>query len=71
MKASSASKWLVVSMAYSQRQADAVEELLRNEGFLVRIHVLNRAVSGSGVFELRVLASGAGEARRFLTERGL
>ena len=71
MKASSACKWLVVSMAYSQRQADAVEELLRNEGFLVRIHVLNRAVSGSGVFELRVLASEAGEARRFLTERGL
>lgn len=71
MKEASGCRWLVVSMAYSQRQADAVEALLRDAGFLVRVHVLNRAVSGSGVFELRVLASEAEEARRFLTERVL
>ena len=47
------------------------EQLLRDEGFLVRIHALNRAISGSGVFELRVLASEAEEARRFLSESGL
>ena len=71
MKATSGGLWLVVCVSYSQRQADAVEQLLRDEGFLVRVRALNRAISGSGVFELRVLASEAGEARRFLSERGL
>ena len=71
MKGTSGGLWLVVCVSYSQRQADAVEQLLRDEGFLVRVRALNRAISGSGVFELRVLASEAGEARRFLSERGL
>ena len=71
MKGASDGLWLVVSVAYSQRQADAVEQLLRDEGFLVRIRALDRALSGSGVFELRVLAAEAEEARRFLIERGL
>ena len=71
MKGSSGGLWLVVCVTYSQRQADAVEQLLRDEGFLVRIRALNRAISGSGVFELRVLASEEEEARRFLSERGL
>ena len=71
MKATSGGLWLVVCVSYSQRQADAVEQLLRDEGFLVRVRTLNRAITGSGVFELRVLASEAGEARRFLSERGL
>lgn len=71
MKGASEGLWLVVSVAYSQRQADAVEQLLRDEGFFVRIRALDRALSGSGVFELRVLAAEAEEARRFLIERGL
>ena len=71
MKGASEGLWLVVSVAYSQRQAEAVEQLLRDEGFLVRIRALDRALSGSGVFELRVLAAEAEEARRFLMERGL
>lgn len=71
MKATSEGLWMVVSVTYSQKQADAVEQLLRDEGFLVRVRTLNRAITGSGVFELRVLASEAGEARRFLSERGL
>ena len=71
MKGTSGGLWLVVCVTYSQRQADAVEQLLRDEGFLVRNRALNRAISGSGVFELRVLASEAEEARRFLSERGL
>lgn len=71
MKATSGGLWLVVSMAYDQQQADAVEQLLRDEGFLVRVRALDRAISGSGAFELRVLASEAEEARRFLMERGL
>ena len=71
MKASLEGLWMVVSVTYSQKQADAVEQLLRDEGFLVRVRTLNRAITGSGVFELRVLASEAEEARRFLSERGL
>ena len=71
MKETSGGLWLVVSVTYSLRQADAVEQMLRDEGFLVRVRALNRAISGSGVFELRVLASEAEDARRFLIERGL
>ena len=71
MKASPEGLWMVVSVTYSQKQADAVEQLLRDEGFLVRVRTLNRAITGSGVFELRVLAAEAEEARRFLSERGL
>ena len=71
MKASPEGLWMVVSVTYSQKQADAVEQMLRDAGFLVRIRTLNRAIAGSGVFELRVLASEAEEARRFLSERGL
>ncbi len=71
MRTASESLWLVVAVAYSQRQADAVEQLLRSEGFLVRVRALDRAVSGSGAFELRVLASEAEEARAFLVDRGL
>ena len=71
MRTTSESLWLVVAVAYSQQQADAVEQLLRSEGFLVRVRALDRAVSGSGAFELRVLASEAEEARKFLMERGL
>lgn len=71
MRTTSEGLWLVVAVAYSQRQADAVEQLLRSEGFLVRVRALDRAISGSGAFELRVLASEAEEARRFLMEKGL
>lgn len=71
MKSSSGGVWMVVYMAHNQHQADLVERMLRDEGFLVRMQALNRAVTGSGVFELRVLASEAEEARRFILENGL
>ncbi len=70
MKAASG-RWLVVHVTYSQRQADEIARLLECEGFLVNVQALNRAISGSGAFELRVLASEAEEARRFLMEKGI
>ena len=71
MKATSGGLWLVVCVTYSQRQADAVEQLLRDEGFLVRVGALSGEMSVSVFFALRVLASVGEEARRFLSERGL
>ena len=64
-------RWLVVYIAHSRHMADAVEMLLREEGFLVRVRALNQAVSGSGSFEICVLESEAQEARKLLLENGL
>ena len=59
--------WLVVYMCASLQMADAVEQLLRSEGFLVR----RREVLSSGMVELCVLESEAQEAREMLVEKGL
>lgn len=67
MKTGAAGVWLVVYMSPSAQMADAVEQLLQSEGFLVR----RRAVSGSDTYELRVLESEAQEARKLLIEKGL
>ena len=54
-------------MCASLQMADAVEQLLRSEGFLVR----RREVLSSGMVELCVLESEAQEAREMLVEKGL
>ena len=59
--------WLVVYMCTSLQTADAVEQLLYSEGFLVR----HREVLSSGMVELCVLESEAQEAREMLVEIGL
>ena len=59
--------WLVVYMCASLQMADAVEQLLYSEGFLVR----RREVLSSGMVELCVLESEAQEAREMLVEKGL
>lgn len=62
--------WLVVYMTHSRQRAETVERLLSEEGFLVRAAELNRAVFGSGTFEISVLESEAQEARKLLLENG-
>ena len=67
MKTGASGVWLVVYMCASLQMADAVEQLLRSEGFLVR----RREVLSSGMVELCVLESEAQEARKMLVEKGL
>lgn len=71
MKSGTAGHWLVVHVTYSHQAAEKVQQLLQAEGFLVRCRALNREISGSGTFELCVLASEAQEARKILLEKGL
>lgn len=67
MKSATGDLWLVVYMTHSEYRAEAVEQMLQEEGFLVR----RRTALGSGTYELRVLESEAQEARKLLMERGL
>lgn len=67
MKTGASGVWLVVYMCTSLQTADAVEQLLHSEGFLVR----RREVLSSGMVELCVLESEAQEARKMLVEKGL
>lgn len=71
MRTGAGGHWLVVYVTYSQQMAQNVEQLLSAEGILVRCRALNRAIAGSGTFELCVLASEAQEARKILLEKGL
>ena len=71
MKAKAGGHWMVVYMTHSLQQAEAVERMLTDEGFLVNCRALNRAVSSSGTYELCVLESEAQEARKLLVESGL
>ncbi len=61
--------WLVVYMTQNLQALEAAEQMLEDEGFLVRRRALQRAVSG-GAYELRVLESEAQEARQLIMERG-
>ena len=70
MKPDTVHMWRVVYIAHTQQSADAVEQVLQQEGFLVDKRAMS--VSGNtGVFELLVLKSEAEEARIVLNERGL
>lgn len=71
MREKSSGHWMVVYMTHSLQQAEAVERMLTDEGFLVNCRALNRAVSSSGTYELCVLKSEAQEARKLLVENGL
>lgn len=62
--------WRVVYIAHTPQIAEAVEQVLQQEGFLVEKRALS-AVGSAGTFELRTLKSEAEEARNVLNERGL
>lgn len=62
--------WMVIFMARNARQADSVEALLCEEGFLVRRRAVGNA-QYDGTLELMVLRSEAVEAQKFLMDNNL
>lgn len=70
MKADS-SKWIVIQMARSAEQAETLQRLLADEGFMVRVRpVARQLASGDNYHEVMALSSEAQEARDFLLEKG-
>ena len=70
MRTHRAALWRVIYIARSEQQAQQIEDLLRQAGFLVD---WNRSDDASGHredIEIRALDSEAGEARQYLMEQG-
>ena len=69
MKSNRAAWWRVIYIARGEKQAQAIEEVLRQAGFMV-----DRKQSASGSadedIEIRALDSEAEEARLYLLEQG-
>ncbi len=64
--------WIVIHMAKSLALAQALQKLLAEDGFLVRISPVYRAVRDEeNYYELMVLQSEAAEARQILVDHGL
>ncbi len=64
--------WMVIHMAKSLALAQEMRALLANEGFLVKVSPVYRAVSDEdNYYELMVPESEAAEARQTLMDRGL
>lgn len=71
MRSNRAAPWRVIFIARGDRQAQEVEDLLREAGFLVerkRLEAQNARVED---IEIKVLEAEAHEARMYLMERGL
>ena len=64
--------WIVIHMAKSFDQAQLMQDLLGQEGFLVRLHPIYRKVSQeANYYEVKVPESEAQEARQVLFDNGL
>jgi hypothetical protein len=64
--------WMVVHMAKSQAAAEKVRDCLAEEGLMVRMRPVYRAVSSEeNYFEIQVIESESQEARGILMEKGL
>lgn len=70
MSSKSGELWRVIYVTPNQALLDAVEQLLTDEGFLVRRSELQRSASGACDFGLQVLKSEAAEARQLIMEKG-
>lgn len=70
MKISERGRWMVIYMCHGRQRLELAEQLLREEGFMVRIRALDRTVV-DGAYEIYALESKAQEARDFLLEKGL
>ena len=69
MRTTRAGLWRVIYIARRERQAQRIEELLREGGFMVD----RRPTTGDSAedIEIKALESEAEEARLYLMERGL
>ena len=69
MRPSRASLWRVIYIARGEQQAQGIEDLLTEAGFMVD---RKRLDDGAGEdIEIKALESEAEEARQYLMERGL
>ena len=64
--------WIVIHMVRSHSQAQTVHDRLAEEGFLVKLMPVYRAVSEEeNYFEIMVPEAEAAEARQVLLDQGL
>ena len=64
--------WVVVTLAKGRACARGIEELLKKEGFLVKIKPVYKNVGEEeNYYEVRALESEAAEAREILVQNGL
>lgn len=71
MRSNRAGLWRVIYIARGERQAQTIEDLLTEAGFLIDRQRLDPDSASSEDIEIRVLDSEAAEARLYLMERGL
>ena len=71
MRSNSAALWRVIYIARSERQAQQIEDLLRDAGFMVDWKRPGDHDPHREDIEIKALESEAGEARQYLMEQGL
>lgn len=70
MRQNAAAHWRVIYIARDERQAQAIEDLLRDGGFMVdRRHAASEEARLDDI-EIKALAAEAEEARMYLMEKG-
>ena len=70
MRSNSSALWRVIYIARGEQQAQSIEDMLREAGFLVdRKHLDTRTAHVEDI-EIKVLDSEAEEARLYLMEQG-
>lgn len=63
--------WRVIYIARGEPQAQQIEALLKEAGFMVEVGRLKGDAAQSEDIEIRALAAEASAARQYLMERGL
>ena len=71
MARNNAGLWRVIYIARDERQAQMIEDLLREGGFMVDRKRSETGAPGIDDVEIKALAAEAGEARLYLMEKGL
>ena len=71
MRSDHAGLWRVIYIARGERQAQRIEDLLQQAGFLMDRKRLDAQSAESEDIEIRVLVAEAEEARLYLMEQGL
>lgn len=71
MRANRTAPWRVIYIARGERQAQNIEDLLREAGFLVERKSCAGGDDHQEDIEIKALESEAEEARLYLMERGL
>ena len=70
MRSSHAALWRVIYIARGEQQAQSIEDLLREAGFLIDRKRLDAQSAHAEDIEIKALDSEAEEARMYLLEQG-